>query len=61
MRKIKQNIYGNWVGYQGGKRVEQFGTQDIAAAYWLLTGKVDFLGGYSDEWMPKCMDALKTA
>lgn len=26
-RSIKWNIYGNWVGYAGGKRVMEFGCQ----------------------------------
>jgi hypothetical protein len=58
-RKIKQNIYGNWCGYQGAKRSNEFGTDEIAAAYWLLTGLVDFNGGYAPEWLAKCQEAAK--
>lgn len=54
MRKIKQNVWGNWNGYVGRRRVIQFGTDDIAAAYWSLMGTVDFNAGYSPEWHEKC-------
>lgn len=54
MRKIKQNIWGNWNGYEGRRRVQEFGTNDIASAYWFLTGEVDFNAGYAPEWFEKC-------
>jgi hypothetical protein len=60
MRKIKQNIWGNWNGYEGRSRVQEFGTDDIASAYWLLTGDVDFDAGYSPEWLAKCKEAIKS-
>ena len=60
-RKIKQNIFGNWCGYQGAKRTHEFGTDDIAAAFWLLTGAVDFNGGYAPEWLGKCKEAIKAS
>jgi hypothetical protein len=59
MRKIKQNIWGNWNGYEGRSRVQQFGTDEIAAAYWSLTGEVDFNAGYAAEWFEKCKQAVK--
>jgi hypothetical protein len=58
-RTIKQNIYGNWVGYTGRSRAEEFGRYEIAAAYWLITGKVDFFAGYAPEWFAECNQALK--
>jgi hypothetical protein len=57
-RKIKQNIYGNWVGYLGTRRSQEFGTKEVAAGYWLLTGTVDFDECWSDEWLPKCKQAI---
>jgi hypothetical protein len=58
-RTIKQNIYGNWVGYTGRSRAEEFGNDEVAAGYWLLTGIVDFNECYSDEWYPKSKQAVK--
>jgi hypothetical protein len=60
MRKIKQNIWGNWNGYEGRNRVQQFGTDEIAAAYWSLTGNIDFNAGYSREWFARCQEAIKS-
>lgn len=34
-RRIRQNIWGNWKGYLGTKRVEDFGTDERAAKDWL--------------------------
>ena len=59
MRKIKQNIWGNWNGYEGRNRVQQFGTDEIAAAYWSLTGEVDFNAGYAAQWFEQCKQAIK--
>lgn len=59
-RKIKQNIFGNWYGYQANKRTHEFGTDEIAAAFWFLTGLVDFNGGYESEWFEQCKQTLKT-
>ena len=56
-RRIKQNIYGNWRGYLGRSIAEEFGTDDIAAGYWLLTGDKDFNAGYAPEWIDKCRAA----
>jgi hypothetical protein len=47
-RKVKQNIWGNWCGYVGRNRVAEFGTDEIAAGYWIETGIVDFNAGYGD-------------
>ena len=55
-RRIKKNIYGNWVGYEGARRTMNFGTQDIASAYWYFTGIYDPLEGYSEEWFQKCKE-----
>jgi hypothetical protein len=44
-RRIYQNIYGNWVGYEGRARVEEFGcgaSAESDAKEWLETGKVEF-------------------
>ena len=57
-RKIKQNQYGNWCGYTGRVRSYEFGNDEVSAAYWLLTGEVDFYAGYGDEWFQKCKEAL---
>jgi hypothetical protein len=59
-RKIKQNIFGNWCGYQFGRRTHEFGTNEIAAAFWFLTGAVDANAGYGPEWFEKCKQTLKT-
>lgn len=47
-RRIKQNIWGNWCGYLGRARVQEFGTDEVAAGYWSLTGEVDFYAGYDE-------------
>ena len=57
-RKIKQNIYGNWNGYVGRNRIQEFGTDSISAAYWFLTGEVNFLNGYSDDNFSICKEIL---
>jgi len=48
-RKIKQNIYGNWRGYVGRKSAIEFGTDEITAGHWLLTGNADFNSGYESK------------
>lgn len=35
MRRIRQNIWGNWRGYEGRKVVKDFGTDEIEAKAWL--------------------------
>lgn len=43
-RSIRKNIYGNWVGYIGRNRVEEFGCDthgERLANYWLKTGLID--------------------
>lgn len=61
MRKIKQNIWGNWNGYLGGRKVAVFGTDEIAAGYWFLTGVTDFAAGYDDLWIDRCKAAVSAA
>jgi len=42
-RRIKQNIYGNWVGYEGRARTQEFGdhaSSEADAREWLATGEV---------------------
>lgn len=34
-RRIRQNIWGNWKGYEGTRRVEDFGTDEQEARLWL--------------------------
>ena len=41
-RTIRKNIYGNWVGYVGRQRVEEFGDCETGAKYWLTTGDADW-------------------
>lgn len=41
-RSIKQNIYGNWVGYVGKSRTEEFSDRRECAEYWLKTGDEDW-------------------
>jgi hypothetical protein len=49
-RRIHQNIWGNWNGYEGKKRVVEFGTDEVRAGHWLLTGDSDRYAAYeSDE------------
>jgi hypothetical protein len=35
-RKIRINAWGNWYGYEGAKRVIEFGTDERAANEWLV-------------------------
>jgi len=49
-RRIKQNVYGNWVGYEGRARTEEFGdhaNSESDAREWLSTGKVDCRSSYN--------------
>lgn len=34
-RKIRQNIWGNWYGYEGRSRVKKFGLDKIEAEIWI--------------------------
>lgn len=34
-RKIKQNVWGNWNGYEGTRKVKEFGTGEFEAREWL--------------------------
>jgi hypothetical protein len=40
-RTIRKNIYGNWVGYVGRNKVEQFCDNESLARYWLATGRAE--------------------
>jgi len=46
-RKAKQNAWGNWNGYVGRKKVIEFGTDDVRAGHWVLTGEEKGNNGYS--------------
>ena len=35
MRRIKENVWGNLNGYEGVRKVKEFGTDEIAAREWL--------------------------
>jgi hypothetical protein len=34
-KRIRQNLWGNWNGYRGTKKVISFGTDGVAAKYWM--------------------------
>ena len=34
-RRIKQNVWGNWNGYEGNRKVIEFGTGEFEANEWL--------------------------
>jgi hypothetical protein len=38
-RRIHQNIWGNWNGYKGRRKVVEFGTDAVAAGAWCRTGE----------------------
>ena len=57
-RKILKNIYGNWRGYCGGKVFIEFGTDEVAAGHWFLTGDADFNSGYESK---ETIEAAKKA
>ena len=39
-RRIKENAWGNWKGYEGRKYVYDFGTNEEAANEWALGGEL---------------------
>lgn len=39
--RVKRNQWGNWNGYEGSKRVEEFGTDGNAAADWLTDMRIE--------------------
>ena len=56
-RKLKRSIWGNINGYIGRNKVQEFGTDNIAAGYWLLTGAVDYYAGYeNDSILKQCKE-----
>lgn len=34
-RRIHQNVWGNWSGYEGARRTQEFGTDEAEAREWL--------------------------
>jgi len=61
-RRIHQNIYGNWYGYMGRARVIEFGTDEVRAGAWLLTGDEDRYAGYeSDETIKAARQAARNS
>lgn len=40
-RRIKRNIWGNWNGYEGNRRSEDFGLDEWKALEWCLRRTVD--------------------
>ena len=38
-RRIKQNVWGNWNGYEGARKTMGFGTDERGANEWLQTGE----------------------
>lgn len=38
-RRIRQNVWGNWNGYEGTRKVVEFGTDNQDAEHWLKTGE----------------------
>jgi hypothetical protein len=38
-RRAHLNLWGNWIGYSGASRVEDFGTDEHDALHWLITGE----------------------
>lgn len=63
-RKIHQNIWGNWNGYIGRRRVVEFGTAEDEAKRWVCglecEPKVDMSNGiiYSREWAMPSSDTF---
>ena len=57
-RRVRKNIYGNYVGYYGTRRAEEFGADEIAAAYWLFTGQADKNAAYEDVQTMKAIARL---
>lgn len=57
-RKAEQNVWGNWNGYEGNRKVAEFGTDDVRAGYWVLTGQESDDGYQSREMIEKCRKAL---
>ena len=41
-RRVRVNIWGNWNGYEGRVRVQEFGTDEIGARQWVETGKTQW-------------------
>lgn len=41
MRRIKANVWGNWNGYEGTRKVISFGLDERDAQEWLETGETN--------------------
>ena len=39
-RRVKQNAWGNWKGYEGARKVYDFGTDEQAAQKWAQGGEL---------------------
>ena len=37
-RRIRQNVWGNWYGYEGTRRTKEFGTDALSAREWATVG-----------------------
>lgn len=60
IRRVKQNVWGNWNGYIGRRKVIEFGPDDVRAGYWKITGKDDRNGGYkSQDFAKLCKEAAQ--
>jgi hypothetical protein len=60
-RKIRQNIYGNYKGYIGVRQMHDFGTDEIAAGHWMVTGELDFNAAYAPENYEAAKEAARKA
>lgn len=48
-RTVRQNIYGNWVGYVSGRRFYEFGVDGKTAAFWAAGNTLE--RSYCDCWI----------
>jgi hypothetical protein len=39
VRRVKQTAWSNWNGYEGSRKVLEFGADNLRAGHWLLTGE----------------------
>lgn len=40
-RRIRQNVWGNWKGYEGNRKVACFGIDEQEAKAWLAGGELE--------------------
>jgi len=45
-KKLKKNVWGNWNGYLGRKKVMEFGTNEVKATDWLIMTDGQFNEAY---------------